>query len=133
METVSSTSSLMASTSLKITTAKARLKRSQQVNNLARFWEIFLQKIFRVQTHSEENEGHINSIEEAQINSRIVQQLRAITWPEITNLVRTGLSGYWPLAVFLIVGHAAAHITGPSIVLSVFIAAFTSILSGRLS
>ena len=103
------------------------------MNSLARFWERLLQKIFRVQTHPEENEGHVNTIEEAEISNRIVQQLRAITWPEITGLVRTGLSGYWSLAVFLIVGHAAAHISGPSIVLSVFIAAFTSILSGRLS
>ena len=65
------------------------------------------------------------------MRNRVVQQLRAITWPEITSLVRSGLSGYWSLAIFLIVGHAAAHITGPSIVVSVVIAATTSTLSGK--
>ena len=65
------------------------------------------------------------------MRNRVVQQLRAITWPEITSLVRSGLSGYWSLAIFLIVGHAAAHITGPSIVVSVIIAAISSVLSGK--
>ena len=130
METVQSTSFILASTSTKINAAKARLKRNHQVNNLARLWERFLQVIFRVQVYSKGNAANDKNTDEEHMSNRIVQQLRAITWPEITSLVRTGLSGYWSLAIFLIVGHAAAHITGPSIVISVAIAAFTSMLSG---
>ena len=133
METMPSTSSILrSSTSMRIDAAKARLKRNHQINNLSQVWSSFLQTIFRVQTNSTQNlsNGDINN-EEDDMRNRVVQQLRAITWPEITSLVRSGLSGYWSLAIFLIVGHAAAHITGPSIVVSVIIAAFTSMLSGR--
>ena len=131
MESVHSTSVLLASTSMKINAAKARLRRNHQVNNLTQIWDSFLQIIFRVKDNSRGNlSQNETNTEEDNIRNRVVQQLRAITWPEITSLVRTGLSGYWSLAIFLIVGHAAAHITGPSIVVSVTIAAFTSMLSG---
>ena len=130
MATVQSTSVLLASTSMKINAAKARLRRNHQMNYIKRIWDTFLHVIFRVQgdpkSNNDSNDGD-NS------RNRVVQQLRAITWPEITSLVRTGLSGYWSLAIFLIVGHAAAHITGPSIVVSVIIAAVTSMLSGIYS
>ena len=128
----STSSILLSSTSMRIDAAKARLKRNHQIKNLSQVWSSFLQTIFRVQTNSTQNlsNGDINN-EEDDMRNRVVQQLRAITWPEITSLVRSGLSGYWSLAIFLIVGHAAAHITGPSIVVSVIIAAISSVLSGK--
>ena len=133
MEAMQSTSSiLLSSTSMRIDAAKARLKRNHQINNLNQISSSFLQTIFRVQTKSTHNfsNGDRNN-DEDDMRNRVVQQLRAITWPEITSLVRSGLSGYWSLAIFLIVGHAAAHITGPSIVVSVIIAAISSVLSGK--
>ena len=130
MATVQSTSILLASTSMKINAAKARLRRNHQINNIKRIWDTFLQVIFRVQVNPKGSVSNNDYNVDDNSRNRVVQQLRAITWPEITSLVRTGLSGYWPLAIFLIVGHAAAHITGPSIVVSVIIAAFTSMLSG---
>ena len=128
----STSSILLSSTSMRIDAAKARLKRNHQINNFSLLWSSFLHTIFRVQTNSTQNlsNGNINN-EEDDMRNRVVQQLRAITWPEITSLVRSGLSGYWSLAIFLIVGHAAAHITGPSIVVSVIIAAISSVLSGK--
>ena len=133
MESVQSTSSiLLSSTSMRINAAKARLKRSHQVNTLNQIMSSFIQTIFRVQKNSNPNGSTNNgNNEDDEMRNRVVQQLRAITWPEITSLVRSGLSGYWSLAIFLIVGHAAAHITGPSIVVSVVIAAITSTLSGK--
>ena len=130
MATGQSSSTLLASTSMKINIAKARLRRSHQINNIKHVWNTFLQTIFRVQEDLNGSLSNNDSNEENNARNRVVQQLRAITWPEITSLVRTGLSGYWSLAIFLIVGHAAAHITGPSIIVSVIIAAFTSMLSG---
>ena len=133
METGQSTSVLLASTSMKISAARARLKRNHRINNLTQIWDSFVQTIFRVQeTGNSIGTNNGRNDDSNNIRNRVVQQLRAITWPEITSLVRTGLSGYWSLAIFLIVGHAAAHITGPSIVVSVVIAAFTSMLSGKL-
>ena len=133
MEAMQSTSSiLISSTSMRINAAKARLKRSHQVNTFNQNLSKFFGSIFRVQSQSNPNVSNRRGIHhEDDVRSRVVQQLRAITWPEITSLVRSGLSGYWSLAIFLIVGHAAAHITGPSIVVSVFIAAITSTLSGK--
>ena len=133
MEAMQSTSSiLISSTSMRINAAKARLKRSHQVNTFNQNLSKFFESIFRVQSQSNPNVSNRRGIHhEDDVRSRVVQQLRAITWPEITSLVRSGLSGYWSLAIFLIVGHAAAHITGPSIVVSVFIAAVTSTLSGK--
>ena len=130
MATAQSTSVLLASTSMKINAAKARLKRNHQINKIKRIWDTFLQIIFRLQVNPQEDLSNNDPNDDDNSRNRVVQQLRAITWPEITSLVRTGLSGYWSLAIFLIVGHAAAHITGPSIVVSVIIAAFTSMLSG---
>ena len=135
MEAVQSTSSiLLSSTSMRINAAKARLKRSHQVNTMNQIISSFIQTIFRVQNNSNQNCSTNNgNNEDDEMRNRVVQQLRAITWPEITSLVRSGLSGYWSLAIFLIVGHAAAHITGPSIAVSVVIAAITSTLSGKES
>ena len=130
MATVQSTSVLLASSSMKINAAKARLRRNHQINNIKRIWDNFLHVIFRVQVNAKGSLSNNDSNDDDHSRNCVVQQLRAITWPEITSLVRTGLSGYWSLAIFLIVGHAAAHITGPSIVVSVIIAAFTSMLSG---
>jgi len=130
MATVQSTSVLLASSSMKINAAKARLRRNHQINNIKRIWDNFLHVIFRVQVNAKGSLSNNDSNDDDNSRNCVVQQLRAITWPEITSLVRTGLSGYWSLAIFLIVGHAAAHITGPSIVVSVIIAAFTSMLSG---
>ena len=130
MAAVQSTSVLLASSSMKINAAKARLRRNHQINNIKRIWDNFLHVIFRVQVNPKGSLSNNDSNDDDNSRNCVVQQLRAITWPEITSLVRTGLSGYWSLAIFLIVGHAAAHITGPSIVVSVIIAAFTSMLSG---
>ena len=132
IEAMQSTSSiLLSSTSMRIDAAKARLKRNHQINNLNQILSSFLQTIFRVQTKSTHNFSNGDRNNDEDMRNRVVQQLRAITWPEITSLVRSGLSGYWSLAIFLIVGHAAAHITGPSIVVSVIIAAISSVLSGK--
>jgi hypothetical protein len=54
-----------------------------------------------------------------------------MTWQEVRRLWSKGLSGYWSLAVFLVIGHAACHLTGPSVILSVILAAITSALSGE--
>ncbi len=62
--------------------------------------------------------------------SRCVRQVRQTTWLEVRRLWSAGLAGYWSLAVFLIVGHAACHITGPSVILSVILAAISAALSG---
>lgn len=61
----------------------------------------------------------------------IVRQVRQTTWPEVTKLFNTGLAGFWPLAVYLVVGFAACHITGPSVVMSVVITAITSVMTGK--
>lgn len=61
-----------------------------------------------------------------------VRQVRQTTWPEVTRLFNTGLAGFWSMAVFLIVGFAACHITGPSVVMSVVITAITSVLTGKI-
>ena len=45
--------------------------------------------------------------------------------------VGIGLAGYWPLAIFLLVGYAAAHLTGPSVVISILIAAAASSLTSK--
>lgn len=63
--------------------------------------------------------------------SRCVRQVRQTTWVEVRRLWSAGLAGYWSLAVFLIVGHAACHITGPSVILSVILAAIVAALSGE--
>ena len=134
MDTSQSPSLMLASTSLKINAAKARLKRSHRVNKLKQTFSSLWEMMFRVHVEADQtasNNEHRNNEEGRRNSNQVVQQLRAITWPEITSLVRTGLSGYWSLAIFLVVGHAAAHITGPSIVVSVVIAAFTSMLSGN--
>ncbi len=65
--------------------------------------------------------------------SRCVRQVRQTTWLEVRRLWSAGLAGYWSLAVFLIVGHAACHITGPSVILSVILAAISAALSGNLN
>ena len=135
MDTSQSPSLMLASTSLKINAAKARLKRSHRVNKFKQTFSSLWEMMFRVHVEADDstasNNEHRNNEEGRRNSNQVVQQLRAITWPEITSLVRTGLSGYWSLAIFLVVGHAAAHITGPSIVVSVVIAAFTSMLSGN--
>ena len=56
--------------------------------------------------------------------------MRQTTWPEVTRLFNTGLAGFWAMAVFLIVGFSACHITGPSVVMSVVITAITAVLTG---
>ena len=135
MDTSQSPSLMLASTSLKINAAKARLKRSHRVNKLKQtfrsLWEMMFRVHFEPDGSTASNNEYRNNEGGRRNSNQVVQQLRAITWPEITSLVRTGLSGYWSLAIFLVVGHAAAHITGPSIVVSVVIAAFTSMLSGN--
>ena len=135
MDSSQSPSLMLASTSLKINAAKARLKRSHRVNKLKQTFRSLWEMMFRVHVEPDNptasNDEYGNNEEGRRNSNQVVQQLRAITWPEITSLVRTGLSGYWSLAIFLVVGHAAAHITGPSIVVSVVIAAFTSMLSGN--
>ena len=83
------------------------------------------QKMFRTRTFNIDNQRPTNS------GPRCVQQIRQMTWLEVRRLWSTGLSGYWALAVFLVVGHAACHITGPSVILSVILAAITSALSGK--
>ena len=83
------------------------------------------QKMFRTRTFNIDNQRLTNS------GPRCVQQIRQMTWLEVRRLWSTGLSGYWALAVFLVVGHAACHITGPSVILSVILAAITSALSGK--
>ena len=45
--------------------------------------------------------------------------------------VGIGLAGYWPLAIFLLVGYTAAHLTGPSVVISILIAAAASSLTSK--
>ena len=62
----------------------------------------------------------------------VVRQVRQTTWPEVTRLLSTGMAGYWSMAVFLIVGFSACHITGPSVVMSVVITAITSVLTGKI-
>ena len=62
----------------------------------------------------------------------VVRQVRQTTWPEVTRLLSTGMAGYWSMAVFLIVGFSACHITGPSVVMSVVITAITSVLTGKM-
>ena len=62
----------------------------------------------------------------------VVRQVRQTTWPEVTRLLSTGLAGYWSMAVFLIVGFSACHITGPSVVMSVVITAISSVLTGKI-
>ena len=64
-------------------------------------------------------------------NVRRVEQIRQTTWLEVRRLFSASLAGHWALAVFLVVGHAACHLTGPSVVLSVFLAAINSALSGK--
>ena len=49
----------------------------------------------------------------------------------MTRLFNTGLAGFWAMAVFLIVGFSACHITGPSVVMSVVITAVTAVLTGK--
>ena len=61
----------------------------------------------------------------------VVRQVRQTTWPEVTRLFNTGLAGFWAMAVFLIVGFSACHITGPSVVMSVVITAVTAVLTGK--
>ena len=61
-----------------------------------------------------------------------MRQVRQTTWPEVTRLFNTGLAGFWAMAVFLIVGFSACHITGPSVVMSVVITAITAVLTGKL-
>ena len=71
------------------------------------------------------------AVEQKRSNPRCVEQIRQMTWLEVRRLWSTGLSGFWALSVFLVVGHAACHITGPSVILSVILAAITSALSGK--
>ncbi len=40
-------------------------------------------------------------------------------------------SGYFAVGVFLVVGHAVCHMAGPAVIVSVIVAALTSITSGR--
>ena len=61
----------------------------------------------------------------------VIRQVRQTTWPEVQRLFNTGLAGFWSMAVYLVVGFAACHITGPSVVMSVVITAITSVLTGR--
>ena len=61
----------------------------------------------------------------------VVRQVRQTTWPEVTRLFNTGLAGFWAMAVFLIVGFSACHITGPSVVMSVVITSVTAVLTGK--
>ena len=60
-----------------------------------------------------------------------ILQIRQTTWPEVTRLFNAGLGGLWSMGVFLILGYTACHITGPSVVMSVVIAAITAVLTGR--
>jgi hypothetical protein len=62
--------------------------------------------------------------------NNVVRQVRQTTWPEVTRLFNAGLAGLWAMAVFLVVGFAACHITGPSVVMSVVIASITSVMTG---
>ena len=61
----------------------------------------------------------------------VIRQVRQTTWPEVQRLFNTGLAGFWSMAVYLVVGFAACHITGPSVVMSVVITAITSVLTGK--
>ena len=61
----------------------------------------------------------------------VVRQVRQTTWPEVTRLFNTGLAGFWAMAVFLIVGFSACHITGPSVVMSVVITSVAAVLTGK--
>ncbi len=89
----------------------------------AKSFKIVGQKMFRTRTFNIERP--------TTSGPRCVEQIRQMTWLEVRRLWSTGLSGYWALAVFLVVGHAACHITGPSVILSVILAAITSALSGK--
>ena len=62
----------------------------------------------------------------------VVRQVRQTTWPEVTRLFNTGLAGFWAMAVFLIVGFSACHITGPSVVMSVVITSVAAVLTGKI-
>ncbi len=84
----------------------------------------FGQKMLRTRPSAVEQKRSTNG-------PRCVEQIRQMTWLEVRRLWSTGLSGFWALSVFLVVGHAACHITGPSVILSVILAAITSALSGR--
>jgi hypothetical protein len=85
------------------------------------------QKMFRTRTSLNVDQQQRSTND----GPRCVEQIRQMTWLEVRRLWSTGLSGYWALAVFLVVGHAACHITGPSVILSVILAAITSALSGK--
>ena len=85
------------------------------------------QKMFRTRSAASASA----SAEQKRSNPRCVEQIRQMTWLEVRRLWSTGLSGFWSLSVFLVVGHAACHITGPSVILSVILAAITSALSGE--
>ena len=41
------------------------------------------------------------------------------------------VAGHAAIGVFLVIGHAACHITGPSVVISVVLGAIASVISGK--
>ena len=69
--------------------------------------------------------------EENGSSDNVVRQVRQTTWPEVTRLLNAGLGGHWSMGVFLVLGFTACHITGPSVVMSVVIAAVTAVLTGK--
>lgn len=120
-------SSFMAVTAAKTAAAKAKLQRSHKINRCRDHWTTFWSSIFRKKPLDIPTAGELDDD-----GIRVVQQKRAITWPELSSFVSTGLSGYWALSVFLLVGFTAAHLTGPSAVVSILIAGVACFITGTV-
>ena len=120
------TSVFLASTAARTASARAKLKRSQKISTLVQKWNDFHQSLFRCKPDVDSNDrrGQTRGVV-------VLQQQQTITWPEVSRFVGIGLSGYWSLALFLLVGYCACHLTGPSAVVSILIAAAACFLSSK--
>lgn len=121
--------SLAATLALQISAAKAKLQQSQQMGKCSRTFSGCREAFFRVKSQQHPT-GPPRQGDPGP--EPVVNQVKEVSWPEVTDQVRAGLSGHWPLAVFLAVGHVAAHLTGPSVLVSVAVSGLASFVTGKL-